>query len=101
MNGVEVLRSAGETLLVFEPVLDILGARALYGCLSGVLAEGKSVELDAGQVERVDTAALQLLAAFCRAVREAGVSLRWRNASGPLCEAAALLGLSEILGQPK
>jgi len=101
MNGVEIVRNAGGTQLVFEPVLDIVGARSLYGCLGGVLAEAKSVELDAGQVERVDTAALQLLAAFCRALREAGVSLQWRSASGPLCEAAATLGLSEILGRPK
>ncbi len=101
MNGVVVQRRPSETQLVFEPVLDIVGARSLYSHLNNVLAEGKSVELDASRVERVDTAALQLLAAFCRATRDAGLTLRWRAASPALCEAATMLGLNEMLGRPK
>jgi anti-anti-sigma regulatory factor len=100
MNGVDVKSAAGETQLVFEPVLDIVGARSLYGSLNAVLAAAGTVELDASRVERVDTAALQLLAAFCLATRQAGLTLRWRAASPALCDAAALLGLHDVLGRP-
>ncbi len=101
MNGIEVVDRAGETRLIFQPVLDIMGARNLYGKLSTVLAQAKMVELDASRVERVDTAALQLLAAFCRAVRDGGLTLSWHGISPALADAAAILGLSETLGQPK
>jgi phospholipid transport system transporter-binding protein len=101
MKGVEVVNQADETQLVFEPVLDIVGARNLYGKLNSVLAHAKPVALDASRVERVDTAALQLLAAFCRTAREAGLALRWRDASPALREAAAMLGLHDALGTRK
>ena len=76
MNGVQVVQQTGETQLVFEPVLDIAGARHLYSKLDGALADAKTLVLDASRVQRIDTAALQLLAVFCRASREAGLSLR-------------------------
>ena len=101
MNGVQVVRQAGETQLVFEPVLDISGARHLYGQLDNVLAGATALVLDASRVQRIDTAALQLLAAFCRTTRDAGLPLHWRAASPALREAAGLLGLDESLGRPK
>jgi len=101
MNGVDIKREAGETQLVFAPVLDIVGARSLYAQLSEVLRDGGTPVLDASRVERVDAAALQLLAAFCRNARDAGHNPRWHAASPALCEAATLLGLQETLGQPR
>lgn len=99
MNGVQVVRQAGETQLVFEPVLDITGARHLYHELDDLLASAKALVLDASGVQRIDTAALQLIAAFCRAARDAGLPVQWRDASPVLRDAAALLGLEEALGR--
>jgi anti-anti-sigma regulatory factor len=56
--------------------------------------------LDAGAVERVDTAALQLLAAFRRDAAAKGHDTRWLGASEALHEAAGLLGLARMLDLP-
>lgn len=101
MSKVQITQQAGETRLEFEPVLDVAGARDLYRELDAVLAQRPGVlALDASRVERVDASTLQLLAAFCRSARDAGLSLRWRGASPVLRDAAALLDIHETLGRP-
>lgn len=59
-----------------------------------------SAELDASAVERVDTAALQLLAVFRREAASKGLAVAWTGASAALCDAAALLGLAHTLELP-
>lgn len=77
-----------------------IGAQgALHAELSGAL-QGGAVELDGSRVERVDTAALQLLLLFRRAVDASGGTLSWRAGSTALNEAASLLGLAKILELP-
>lgn len=100
MHGVQIVRQAGETQLVFEPALDVAHARDLYQELDDVLAAHTPLALDASHVERIDAATLQLLAAFCCAARDAGVPLRWSAASPALRSAAALLDLFDTLGRP-
>ncbi len=101
MNGVEVVSQAGETQLAFGPVLDVSSARALYHTLNSVLATATPLALDAGRVERIDTAALQLLATFCHRARADGLRLRWHAASAAFRDAAALLGVDDTLGTPR
>lgn len=68
---------------------------------SAALASGLPLALDAAAVERVDGAALQLLLAFhLSVVRQSGRAFIWRNPSPALCDAAALLGMSDVLGLP-
>ncbi len=55
------------------------------------------VTLAAGAVERIDTAALQVLAAFVRDRRLAGRSVHWDSPSTTLIAAARRLGLSTLL----
>lgn len=98
MNGVEVVRDANETQLVFASVLDIAGAQNLRSELDRALSGGTTLVLDGGRVERVDTAALQILAAFCRACQKTGKALSWKATSQPLNDVAALLGLNDVLG---
>ena len=59
-----------------------------------------AIVLDGSEVAHVDTAALQLLTLFSRAVRARGGTLSWRGASAVLNEAANLLGLAETLELP-
>ena len=58
------------------------------------------VVLDVGHVERVDTAALQLLLLFRRELDSRGGTLRWHGVNQVLVEAANLLGLEALLKLP-
>ena len=56
------------------------------------------VVIDAGYVESIDTAGLQLLAAFANSVRAQSRTVEWKNPTPEFCELADLLDLSESLG---
>lgn len=59
-----------------------------------------AIAFDGRQVDRVDTAALQLLVLFRRDVVKRGGVISWLGASDALNEAANLLGLAQILELP-
>lgn len=59
-----------------------------------------AIVLDGQAVERIDTAALQLLALFRREVNTRGGKVSWRGPSVALHEAADLLGLATLLELP-
>jgi phospholipid transport system transporter-binding protein len=83
--------------LVLQHECMLAGATALKKSLCTLSAEKGSVTLDAGAVERIDTAALQLLAAFVRDRRLAGRPLKWRAVSAAMAGAARTLGMSSML----
>ena len=58
---------------------------------------GQRVQLIGNKINRIDTAALQLLLAF---MRDPQVTAGWVEPSVELCSAARLLGLSTALGLP-
>lgn len=61
------------------------------------------VVIHAAQVERVDTAGIQLLYAFVREAQRRGIALEWDQPSAKLATAAELLGMRsklEISGGP-
>jgi len=55
------------------------------------------VTLDVTDVERVETASLQVLCAFVMSRRAAGRAVRWQGGSTALTQAAQLSGLSALL----
>ncbi|ALG68547.1 hypothetical protein [Beggiatoa leptomitoformis] len=59
---------------------------------------GRRVQLYGAEVERIDTATLQLLLAF---ISQATVTIGWQSPSSVICEAAMLLDLSAQLNLPK
>ncbi len=73
-------------------------ADSLKEALSGLIDEPRAVTLDASALQRIDTAALQLLAAFVRDRRIGGRAVTWRGAEHALEPAARLLGMSDLLG---
>lgn len=86
--------------MVLLPVDCRLASQAiLKEQLLGV-ADARVVVLDGSEVERVDTAFLQLLMLFRRELDVRGGSLTWRGASDALTEGACLLGLTQILDLP-
>ena len=62
--------------------------------------EHPSCTLDASATTRVDTAAVQLLAAFRRAAHASGRQVSWQGVGEPLRDAVALLGLEQTLELP-
>lgn len=61
------------------------------------LDESGPVRIDGGGVERIDTATLQLLAAFVRDMRTDGRAVEWVECSAALRSAASSLGLESAL----
>lgn len=68
--------------------------------MTDLLQDGKDIELDAGDVSRVDTASLQLIAALQKVLADSGQCIHWRNVSGAFRDSAALMGMRESLALP-
>ncbi len=78
--------------------LDISGVGELYQRLSKVLQGGQPVAMDVSEVERADTAALQMLGAFCQDARGKDVTVTWGQPSESFMRCVDLLGLTDVLG---
>jgi phospholipid transport system transporter-binding protein len=78
----------------------IASATGLRDRLLKRLSDAGNVQIDASAVQRIDTASLQVLAAFARDRRAAGLALEWRGVPACLTEAATFLDLTDTLGLP-
>jgi ABC-type transporter Mla MlaB component len=76
----------------------IASAPELRSALLKRLTEAGNVQIDASAVQRVDTASLQVLAAFARDRRADGLPFEWLGVPACLTEAATLLDLATALG---
>ena len=85
------------TVICCDACLDIAGARDFYDRLQAVLKARQPVVLDATHIERVDTAALQILCAFFRDAEVHGLVVQWQHPSPALQNAARLLNVSTCL----
>lgn len=81
--------------------LDITQVESLRASLADGLEQDLPILMDAGEVERVDAAALQLLCAFLVAAREAGLECTWEAVSPALQDGARLTGLEACLYLPQ
>lgn len=75
-------------------------AESLKSELARRLPEPGPVTVDVSALERIDTAGLQLLAAFVRDRRTAGRAVEWHGRTPALDAAAGLLGLHDMLELP-
>jgi hypothetical protein len=73
-------------------------APALRASFLTALAGDAEIHLDGSAVETVDTAALQVMAAFIHELRQQGRRAQWQQVSAPLHLAARQLGLQQALG---
>ena len=78
--------------------LTIRNAAGQKAGLVGLLRGTGPVTLGAADLERVDTAGLQLLAAVVVALRSAGRDCQWDSPAHVLRDGAAAVGLSGVLG---
>ena len=96
MDPVQIEQTADATHVTLEAVFGVTDARSLYDKLGAALAGTAPIVVDGTRVERVDAAAMQILAIFCRTARERGLALEWRKPSAGLQQAAQILGLQSI-----
>ena len=78
----------------------VSGAGSLKADLARIIGCAEPVTLDAEQVQRIDTAALQVVASFVQERDKDGHATVWMGGAQALVSAAKLLGLSEILRLP-
>ena len=79
----------------------VAAADSLKAGLAHLVAEATVVTLDVSALQRIDTAGLQLLAAFVRDRRAAARAVEWRGRAPALDAAADLLGLRGMLQLPR
>ncbi|MDH5324808.1 MAG: STAS domain-containing protein [Gammaproteobacteria bacterium] len=77
--------------------LDIAYSAILKDELLKALESKQDCYIDAANVSRVDTASLQVLAAFVRDLETQGSKLVWQGDSEVIRQGAGLLGLEQIL----
>ncbi len=97
MDPVQIEHTADTTHVTLAVVLGVTDARLLHHQLGGTLSSATCLVVDCRRVERVDAAAMQILANFCRTARERGLALVWQNPSAGLLQAAQMLGLQNML----
>jgi ABC-type transporter Mla MlaB component len=91
------LHQAPITAISCGKVLGISTVNELYCSLKQSLESGLVIELDASRVERIDTAALQLLCAFVRDSASSGRRIQWRRPTQALITSAKLLQIQDLL----
>jgi anti-anti-sigma regulatory factor len=94
--------AAAETPLVSLPATCTLRETAdLKARLLRWIDSAEPVVLDASGVQRIDTAALQVLCAFARDRRSRNLAFTWQGRVDTVAEACRLLGIASILGLPE
>jgi anti-anti-sigma regulatory factor len=97
-NPVSLPPSAYASAVIRLPAeLGIEAASDLHRELVAHVDDPTPVVLDAEEVARIHTAALQLFCLFCRDRREQGRRTDWRAPSNAMRAAAALLGVTTLL----
>ena len=89
--------SAERLSLTLDPVLDLRAAAPLKDALLQGLERKIPLLIDAGQVNRMSTACVQVLTAFMLEAQKIGTSLSLKNSSTAFDAAFADLGLAHIL----
>lgn len=78
--------------------LHISSVSALHQELKAVLESSGDVEINGSQVERADTASLQLLASLQMSLQQVDKKIIWVEPSDTLVSTAKLLDLNGLLG---
>jgi len=91
---------ASKTVINCEPTVDISAAQALYDHLASAIENEHDVEINAGDVTRVDAAVLQVFTAFMLESKTHETTVSWKSVSDTFYASAELMGLSAELGLP-
>ncbi len=78
--------------------LDVSAVKALHAELTTAVDKGAHLILDGSKVGRIDTAAVQLIAALFVRADARRIKVEWHAPSETIAGAAALLGMSRHIG---
>jgi len=92
---------ANKTVITCEPTVDINYASDLYEHLKVAINANHEVEINAGEITKIDTAILQVFLAFMLEAKTAGLVVNWVNVSETFRVSADLLGVSSELDLPQ
>jgi anti-anti-sigma regulatory factor len=99
MGQVKLSNEGKTARLVFPVDLRISGTKAFMATVARVMRKKpEALILDAAALERVDAAALQATVVAWRAMKNAGIAVRWENCPASLIGGARLLGLASAAG---
>lgn len=95
-------KTAQPAPLILQGELRLNAAADLQKQLDGAVRSAGDAPLDiqAEGIDAIDTAGLQLLAAFAHACRRRDIQWRWQGVSDALRQGSRLLGLDDILAMP-
>jgi len=85
-------------LVILDASIAIDGVADLKERLLQAMDGAEVVLVDASEVQRVDTSAIQALCALRKELAESGAALEWRAPSPALTDGAHRLGLTDSLG---
>ena len=89
---------AGDGLsIVLQGSVTIEDARDIQSVLSEALSSGRNIVMHGGEIEKVDTAVIQLLCSFVNEVRQLRHAVAWSSASDVLIQVATWLGMAGAL----
>jgi anti-anti-sigma regulatory factor len=91
---------ASSGVLRLAAACTIREAADLRGQLLSRLEAGQALQIDGSQVERIDTAGVQLLVAFAIDCMERGIVFAWSARSPALEDAVGQLGVAALLESP-
>lgn len=97
-KGKSKAKADGNHVINCADSLDISMVAKFSNELKHALETGATVQLQAANIERADTAALQLLCAFFIDAQEHDIEIEWLEPSDALCGAATQIGLADHLG---
>lgn len=100
MTTNEIQSTDNHLKLPLAPTLCIETVAELYEQLRPAVDANQPVSLDASIIESIDTANLQLLAAFAVELDKRGTTLLWEEPSEIFLQAAAISGLVATLKLP-
>ena len=86
------------SVLRLESSLTIREVGEFYGVCQAALECCGPLTFDGGEIEAIDGAGLQLIAACVKQAIEQGREIRWQAKSEALIGAAGVLGLDKLLG---
>lgn len=85
------------TVIDCGDALGIAQVGDMYAHLLSELAEGHDVQFNVSNVERIDTAAIQMIYAFSKEAGKLGHALKWEGASEAFVRSARILGLATLM----
>ncbi|MGB1110857.1 MAG: STAS domain-containing protein [Gammaproteobacteria bacterium] len=92
------MKDSADQTIQLPNSLTIEDARRFHASLNANISKAQRIHLNAGTLDRIDTAGLQLLLALRCHCDESGIHMDWAEPSAHLVETARLAGLIQSLG---